>query len=409
MKRSWFVVVFAVLLLMHPRQGQAEPLQIYIDADYSISHEAADAIEMGIRSALSQVNDRLGGLEVEVVARDHHGNSKRSYRTMQQFLSNDRALLMFGGLHSPPYLTHKDYINSNELLMLLPWSAAGPITRSSEGTENWMFRLSIDDSKAGRFLVQSAVEDSGCQRLTLILVNTGWGRANQTSMTKAMEDLGASAPTVIFFDQSIGKASAATIAKQVARSQSDCAIMLAETLEAAHIVRALHETVPGLKLFSHWAILGRQFAELVPHDIRTDLRLRVLQTCGLKRELQNPEILQQALQRIPGKGSAISRLSDFAAPPGFVHGYDLTLVLIAAAEQASKSPMWHNGIADKRRALRQALENLQSPVPGILDTYSSPFAPYSHSNPDAHEALGAEHLCLSEYLADGGLAHASDR
>jgi branched-chain amino acid transport system substrate-binding protein len=120
-------------------------VQLLIDADYTISAKAAQAIELGLRTALEEENFRLGGQQVEIVPMDHRANVKRSLRTYGHYTKNDHALAIIGGLHSPPYLKHKDYLNKNGILTLLPWSAAGPITRASAGYENWIFRLSVDD------------------------------------------------------------------------------------------------------------------------------------------------------------------------------------------------------------------------------------------------------------------------
>ncbi len=377
-------------------------LELHIDADYSISHEAAEAIELGVRTALDGVGWELGGEPVTLVTRDHRANVKRSHRHMRDYLQSDNAIAMIGGLHSPPYLTHREFINENEILMLLPWSAAGPITRAAPGHENWLFRLSVDDSKAGEFLVAQSVDAAGCRKIALILIETGWGHANFKTLTAALSARGMEPAIAEFFNASLGKASAVTLATSVSHSGADCAIMLSDWDNGAHIVKALAAMPNPVRVFSHWGILGGPFQDEVRAKARDRLNLRVLQSCGLAEETRGNTILKRALSQATG-GPA--RLAEIPAPTGFVHGYDITRVLIAATEQASNSPDWGSAIKTKRRLVRAALQALETPVAGILAEYSPPFVPYSPGQPDAHEALGADDLCMARFQVDGKLAH----
>lgn len=388
------------LILFGWQNAVAEILEIHIDADYSISADAAHSIEKGVRVALSEVGGRIAEYEIEIVANDHRGNVRRSRRTMENFLENDKALALVGGLHSPPYLTHQDFINRNGILTLLPWSAAGAITRSKSGNDNWIFRLSVDDLKTAPFLVAEAVEYGGCVHVGLVLIDTGWGRGNHATLTTALEDRRRIAVFSRFFDAGISHANAAVLAKDFALSGADCAIVLANWDNGSEVIRSLHEQVPNVRVFSHWGIMGGDFAVHVPHDIRTDLDLRVLQTCGLRREAEGSEILSAALSAI---GETYNRLSDVPASTGFVHGYDLMRVFITAVQQASTTVEWHGDIVAKRAAVRNALEHLDKPVEGILKTFAPPFGPYTPEETDAHEALGRADLCMAKFGSDGKL------
>lgn len=384
---------------------RAETLEIYIDADYSISRDAAESIELGVRTALAQSNLAQSNnadldFEIAIVPRNHRGNVRRSFSTMEAFLASERALVMIGGLHSPPYLTHRDFINENGLLLLLPWSAAGPVTRANQGDENWIFRVSVDDAQTPQFFIRETLEQGTCESLALLLVDTGWGRGFLVSITDALESrLGVIAITRLF-PTSITEGSARLLAEDIARSGADCAILLANWNNGAEMVNTLNERIPDLRVFSHWGILGGGFAAQVPHETRVGADLHVLQTCGLREQSQGNTVLSGAIN---AAGLGRTSLRDVPASTGFVHGYDLTLILVSAIEQAMITPDWNGDITAKRRAVRAALEDLNRPVAGILRTYVAPFSRYSVSAPDAHEALGLNDLCMTAFDADGRL------
>lgn len=382
------------------RPSSAAPLELYLDADFSISFAATESIALGVDTALAEVDYMIGGQDVTVVNKDHRGNVKRSHRTMQAFVASDRALAMIGGLHSPPYITHRDFMNDAGVLTLLPWSAGAPITRAANDGPNWIFRLSVDDSKSGEFFARETLDRGGCKSVALVLLDTGWGQAGEVSITAALALRDATPATVQYFPFAVGDAAAGALAAEVAASRADCAVLMANATNGATVFRALHDHAPTLRVFSHWGIMGATFQDAIPHAMRTAHDLQLLQTCALQIEAEGSEVLTAALRT--GAPTATT-LADLGAVTGFVHGYDLTRLLIAAGEQAASDPNWQGTITQRRSALKAALENLETPVDGILKRYEAPFRPYASDDRDAHEALGLDDLCLARFSEDGRL------
>lgn len=393
-------VITAICVMANATYSQE--VQLFIDADYSVNTESSEAIELGVRAALKEIDYRIGDTTIEVVRKDNRGNVKRSKHTMDTYLQSPNALAVIGGIHSPPYLTHREFMNENRVLALLPWSAAGPITRSV-GPENWIFRLSVDDTKSGDFFVQEAIDKAGCQNLALVLLDTGWGRANHNTMTAALEKRSMEPVSVDYFPSSIGTASARSLAQKLSENGTECLVLLANWTNGALIVNALAEQAAGIKVFSHWGITGGEFTDQVPHTHRESVNLKVLQTCALKREAESNKTIRHALSLA---GLNETTLAAVKAPTGFVHGFDLTRILISAIKQAQDAGMWTDDPVKNRFAVKKALENLSGSIDGILATYTSPFEPYGADSADGHEALGIEDLCLARFRTDGLLEHA---
>lgn len=162
MKNNYFILYCSIACLLIGNiaansYAKEKSINLYIDADFASHLSSSTAIEQGIMTALSEVGNKLDGYSVNIVKLNHRGNSRRSLGNIKKYLADDQALAIFAGLHSPPLLANLKFINTQGALVLVPWAAAGPITRFSGGT-NWVFRLSIDDSKAGEVLVGYAVE-----------------------------------------------------------------------------------------------------------------------------------------------------------------------------------------------------------------------------------------------------------
>jgi branched-chain amino acid transport system substrate-binding protein len=196
----FLVVLFLFSSHVHCRENR---YSLYIDADFTGTGASSLSIQQGINTALAEVDYTISGYTFDVVVKDHRANSLRSKRNLQTYLQDKSALLIFSGLHSPPLLSNKIFINSQGILLLNPWAAAGPITRSNQ-QENWIFRLSIDDSNAGAYIVKRATEE-GFKKLYLLLEDTGWGRSNERTMGAALSNNGLAAVGTSWFNWGIGK------------------------------------------------------------------------------------------------------------------------------------------------------------------------------------------------------------
>lgn len=396
MKAAFYIVFFCVISISHQVIANT-PLRLYIDADRTITKAAGVAIEQGIRTALSEVDNRLGGYPVEIVLKDHRGNTRRSKAHLQQFLSDPNALLVFSGLHSPPLLAHRQFINENKILMLDPWAAAGPITRAKTA-DNWIFRLSVDDSKAGNVIAENAVKKDNFSKPYLLLEETGWGKSNNRTMNAALSNMGVNPVGVSWFKWSLGENEARIILRSIFRSGADVIFFVGNAPEGKTFMRAMLSLDKVLPIRSHWGITGGDFAEVINAEMRKNLDLKFIQTSfsfiNYGDQSQAKKVLSQAKKVFP---DAIRSEKDILAPTGFIHAYDLTKLLIAAAEQANLSG---DAKADREK-IRQALEGLQEPVSGLIKTYQQPFSPYTLDRPDAHEALDQSDFVMALFGDEG--------
>lgn len=374
------------------------PLHIYLDADRTDAIESTIAIERGIRTALHEVDNHLAGHPVKLITFDHQSNSARSRQHFAQYLDDPHALVVFAGLHSPPLLANLTFINQNNILTLVPWAAAGPITRYANGG-NWIYRLSIDDSKAGYVISRYAIKQRQFKMPHLLLERTGWGKANAKVMKQALQALGQSAPRVTWFNWGITVNKAHAILRTITRSNTDVIFFVGNTPEGKVFAQAMLK-LPAeqrLPIASHWGITGGDFPSVINADMRKKLDLAFIQTRFSFFNMANNAFAQTVFKRAQQHFPELQTVYDLKAPVGFIHAYDLTRILIAAAAQAE----FTDDMSQNRIALRHALENLSQPVQGLLKTYQRPFSAFSPQTLDAHEALGIEDFTMGRYGEKG--------
>lgn len=393
-------VVLILLLVVSPTG--AATLKLYLDADMTIGRASGESIERGIRTALDEVGYEVEGHRLEVVIKDHRGNNRRSKANLEAFKKDPNGLAVFAGMHSPPLLANLSMINQDGILVLVPWAAAGPVTRPPDGQKNWVFRLSVDDSKSGFVIAKHAIEDCGFKRPALLLEQTGWGQSNERTMNKALSDLGVQPVLVKWFNWGIREPTARMIMRDVAGAKADCVFFVGNAPEGKKLMLAANELpeVNRPAVFSHWGITGGEFAKAFPHSLRESVGLRFIQTSFSFVNHDDSELGQNVLKRAGRLFPEIRSGKDVMAPVGFIHAYDITKVFIAAARQAKIT----GDVRKDREAIRIALESLESPVEGLIKTYTRPFGPYPDAGHDAHEALGMEDFVMGRYLEDNSIS-----
>jgi branched-chain amino acid transport system substrate-binding protein len=392
------LLLFGLLLAAVPASSQTgQPLRLYIDADRTHSTASAKAIEQGVRTALSEVGNRLNGRPVELVIRDHRTNAVRSLQHLEEFLADKNAMALFSGMHSPPLLENREFINQNRILVLNPWAAAGPITRPADGP-NWIFRLSVDDTKAGEVIAEHAHRE-GFEFPFLLLEETGWGRSNHHTMTAAVNALGMEVAGTEWFHWGTTPIEMELALGKALTSGADVIFLVANAPEGEAILRAMHSLFEGqrLPIRSHWGITGADFVASVGMETLKEVDLSFIQTRFSFINHGDRASARRVLKWAGALYPEIRGPRDITAPAGFIHAYDLTRLLIAAAEQAGTA----GSIQEVRQGIHQALENLDRPVTGLIKIYERPFSPYSPATPDAHEALLKEDLMMAVFGPDG--------
>lgn len=385
------LLLICLTLLLSVAAASADTLRIYLDADRSTNITSARSIEIGMRGAFATSKNVIQGHKIEFVLKDHRSNARRTQRHLEEFLQDEQAIAVIGGLHSPPYLNAKAFVNDHGIPLLLPWSAAAPLTRSNGGP-NSIFRLSLDDSIAAEVIIPFALEQSGCEAITLLLWESGWGKSNERTMSAALNKRGLRDFSVRYFGSGLTDTDAISIAAEIAGNGSDCAILVGNAPEGKTILNALTNSEIDVRVFSHWGITGGSFEHDVTAQDRDAVDLTFIQPCFDFRG--RDAAAQSVLANLSNTfGDAFDSEGYLPAPAGLFHGYDLGLILVHALERIDlDQPITHT-----RRALVNALERIEGPIPGLLRDYEQPFSPAHSASPDAHEALRASDFCMARF------------
>ena len=323
---------------------------------------SGEAIKRGLTIAIDEINAHggvLGGSKIELVIRDEEGNPSKGVTAARDVIEREKAVAVFGGLHSPVGLAMLPVFHELRVPYVGTWAAATNITRNGR-TPNFMFRVSANDDIVDHFLAKHVVEKLGKKKPGVILENTPWGASNQEGLTKWLGKLGA--PAVGFEKFNWNDPDMSPQLLRLKNGGADAIVMVANAPEGAQVVKSRAKIGWDVPTISHWGISGGRFAELTGEladsvvfvqtysffGKQSDVGERVIAALKTKYGLKGPE--------------------DILAPVGTANAYDAMHLVALAIDKA--------GAADGAK-LRDALENLGE-YKGLIKTYKRPFTPEEH-------------------------------
>jgi branched-chain amino acid transport system substrate-binding protein len=366
-----------------------EPIVLGIDGEFGLTNStSAQAVELGVRTAVQEINDAGGvlrGRRLEVVTKDHRSIAARGIANVKEFAADPRVLAVYGGRFSPVIIEQLPVLRAAHLPFLAVWSSADAIVDNGS-SPNYVFRLSLRDSLAMPFMLQSAAR-RGLQRVGLLLTNTAWGRSN---LAAAQKFAAANTRPAIVGTAWYNWTEKTLVDKyrKLLEQGAQAVVLVANDDEAALLVREIAPlpAAQRIPIISHWGITGgRFFDEAGPALKQVDFT--VIQTFSFFRAQREPLARFLAAAR---KAAGIERIEQITSPVGVAHAYDMTHILAKAIQLA--------GVAD-RGAVRDALEKVPSHN-GLVRRYAPPFAR------ERHEALGPQQLLMARYRDDGVLVPA---
>src|SRR3989440_10467784 len=217
---------------------------------------SGEAIKRGLTIAIDEINARggvLGGAKIELVIRDEEGNPSKGVTGARDVIEREKAVAVFGGLHSPVGLAMLPVFHELRVPYVGTWAAATNITRNGR-TPNFMFRVSANDDIVDHFLAKHVIEKLGKRKPGVILENTPWGASNQEGLTKWFDRLGAR--PVGFEKFNWGDPDRSPQLLRLRQGGAGAIVMIANAPEGAQVVKSRAKIGWDVPTISHWGISG---------------------------------------------------------------------------------------------------------------------------------------------------------
>lgn len=364
----------------------ADPVFIGLTAEYGLNNSfSAQAVEMGIRIAISQINEKggvLNGRPLILETRDDRSVPARAIHNVKEFDRMKDLVAVFGARFSPVLVELIPLVHDCRLILLDPWASADRIT-DHDYKPSYTFRLSLKDSLAMPTMLSHAIR-KGSKKAGILLPNTAWGRSNM----EAAEDYAEKNPGIKLVRSrwyNWGDTSLIDLYEDLLSAGADVVILVANDREGGIFVNELL-TLPEEKrcpILSHWGVTGGTFFENIGKGL-DQIDFSVVQTFSFFRA---DPVIRDRFMTTAHRLYSIESYEKIKAPVGVGHAYDLTHLLAMAIEKAGST---------NRSSVRDALENLGH-YHGLVADLKQPFTA------DNHDALSLEHVFMAAYRSDGAL------
>ncbi|AVQ83620.1 MULTISPECIES: ABC transporter substrate-binding protein [unclassified Variovorax] len=364
--------------------ASAQDIKLGYNGDLSASPSAqsGQAAVLGMEAAIADINAAGGvlGKKLALVTRDDVSAPPKSIQNMSDLIDNEKVVAVFGPTNSGNAMAWKHIANQKKIPVLGNVGSGTDITKPmSPGADNYMFRVSmVDREQVAALMAYVKKNAAGSKVVGLMAETTGYGQGGLKDMEEIakLQDIKIAA-TERF---GVGDTDMTSQLSKMKAANVDTVVVWAQGTPIAQLVRSMEKINYFPLTLTSWAADNITFYDAAG-----------------KALAEKPIFMRTVSEtRTPAQQKLFDRIgSKLKAPGSFsfaLHGYDSMQLLAQAMKQANSTD---------GAAVRAALEDLKTPVQGVLKTYDKPF---SKTN---HEALTAKDLVWIRWK-DGKLLPYSD-
>jgi branched-chain amino acid transport system substrate-binding protein len=368
-KRSCAGLVSTVAAAILSMGAMAQDIKLGYNGDLSASPSAqsGQAAVIGMQAAIDDLNSAGGllGRKLALITRDDTSAPPRSIQNMSDLIDSEKVAAVFGPTNSGNAMAWKHVANQKKIPVLGNVASGTDITKPiSAGADNYMFRVSMVDREQVAALMAYVKKNAAHSKVVgLMAETTGYGQGGLKDLQEIAQLQGIKPAAIERFG--VGDTDMTSQLNKMKAAGVDTVVVWAQGTPIAQLVRSMEKIDYFPLTLTSWAADNITFYDAAGKTLAG--RPLFMRTVS---ETRTPA-QQKLFERVGAKLKAPSSFS-FA-----LHGYDSMMLYAAAVKQANSTD---------GQAVRLALEDLKTPVQGVLKTYHKPFGKTSH------EALTAQDL-----------------
>lgn len=320
-----------------------------------------ESMRAGARVAVAELNAHGGvnGEKVNLIERDDQAMPERGPTLALELIKSEKVSIVVGFANTGVAKPALPKFQENKVPLIIAVATGVPLTKDFAGPDNYIFRMSANDIIQTSRVI-AAAKAQGFKNPCKVVDKTPYGTFGSEQL-----DISAKAAGMAF----VGNETFAIGDKDMTPQLLKCKAAGADVIIPWGIgpelaVIAKNRTKIGLKvpMIGGWTLSMSNYIELAGKDAEGTIMPSTFLQFSAKGDKQT------AFAAAVAKELGNPMIS---SGPAAAQGYDSVMVAAAAINQAKST---------EGPKIKAALESLQQPVEGIIQTYK---APYSASN---HEA-----------------------
>ena len=316
----------------------------------------------GVKLAIAEISKAGGvlGRPLLAIERDDEARNELGVRIAQELVNKERVVATLGYINTGVALASQRFYQEAEIPVLNNVATGTVITQQfapPKERANYVFRLSANDVIQSAMIVDEALGRRGFKKPAILADSTNYGQLGREDLEKALAAKGVKPVAVEKFNIKDTDMTAQLL--RAREAGADVILTYGIGPELAQIANGQAKLGWKVPLIGSWTLSMASFIDNAgPNGNGATMPQTFIQLPNTPKRKEFIEAYQAAYktERIPSPVSA-------------AQGYDSVLLLAAAIKQAGST---------EGRKIREALENLQTKVEGVVTTYDRPFTATDH-------------------------------
>ena len=341
----------------------ADPIKIGVDGPFTGgSSSMGVSMRDGVRLATDEINKAGGvlGRQIQLVERDDEAKNERGVQIAQELINKEKVVAVVGYINTGVGLASERFFQEAKIPVMNNVATGSVLTHQfDDQPENYIFRNAAHDSIQAPMIVDEAITKRGFKKPAIMADSTNYGQLGRKDLDKALEAKGIKPVTEEKFN--IGDVDMTAQLLKAKEAGADVVLTYGIGPELAQIANGMTKLGWKVPIVGSWTL---SMANYIDNAGPGGEGARMPQTF-----IQEPTTPKRQSFIISYLKSFNPKNARMDSPVSAAQGYDSVYLLAAAIKQA--------GSTDGPK-IKAALEDLKTPVDGVVTTYNKPFTKTDH-------------------------------
>jgi branched-chain amino acid transport system substrate-binding protein len=341
----------------------ADPIKIGVAGPFTGgSSSMGVSMRDGVRLAAEEINKAGGvlGRPIQLVERDDEAKNERGVQIAQELINKERVAAVVGYINTGVALASQRFFQDAKIPVMNNVATGSVITQQfADQPENYVFRNSAHDSIQAPMIVEEAVARRGFKKVAILADSTNYGQLGRQDLEKALELKGLKPVAVEKFNIKDVDMTAQLLKAKEAGAEAVLTYGIGP--ELAQIANGMTKLGWKVPMIGSWTL---SMANYIDNAGPGGEGARMPQTF-----IQEPTTPKRQSFIISYLKTFKPKNNRIDSPVSAAQGYDSIYLLAAAMAQAGST---------EGPKIRAALEDLKTPVEGVVTTYSKPYTAKDH-------------------------------
>jgi branched-chain amino acid transport system substrate-binding protein len=341
----------------------AEPIKIGVQGPFTGgSSSMGVSMRDGVRLATEEINKAGGvmGRQIQLVERDDEAKNERGVQIAQELINKEKVVATVGYINTGVALASQRFYQEAKIPVMNNVATGSLVTHQfDDQPENYIFRNAAHDSIQAPMIVDEAVVRRGYKKVAILADSTNYGQLGRADLEKALDLKGIKPVAVEKFNvKDVDMTPQLLKAKEAG---AEAILTYAIGPELAQIANGMTKLGWKVPMVGSWTL---SMANFIDNAGPGGEGARMPQTF-----IQEPTTPKRQSFIISYLRTFNPKNARIDSPVSAAQGYDSVYLLAAAIKQA-------NGTEGPK--IKAALEDLKTPVEGVVTTYNKPYTAKDH-------------------------------